>query len=287
MSGLVDVVRRVNLACPWPRLKPWLARRVEGRLPTDGGSQVYEGIDGGMKFHLDLQRRAHRMIYLNAYQVNITGLIKRLLRPGDVYVDVGASIGYFVAVAARCVGPAGRVYAYEPQPYHCQILERNISANALGNVTVRPVACWSSAGTAELHNFEGTRPTHASLGLRPDKSVATTMTVPTVRIDDEITPPVRLIKIDVEGAEREMLRGAQRLVSTKPRPHLILELNPKTAAGFGYDTLEVVDWLGQFGRYRMRLLRSRRAVPVTREELAAMFQADPMRTCNVHLEPCD
>ena len=281
----VELVRRFNRICPWQRVKPWMAERVQARLSRELGERLYDGIDGGLRFHLDLSRQMHRRIYLNAYQPPITSRIKKVLRPGDTYLDIGASIGFFVVMAARSVGASGRVIAYEPQPYHCEILRRNIEVNGLKNVTLRPVACWSSPGRATLHRFAGAKPTTSSLAKRPDKEVAGQLQVDTVRIDDEVTGLVRLVKIDVEGAEKEALLGARGVIAARPHPHLLVELNPKTTVGFGYHPIEVVDWLLGIAPYRMTLLRSRRSQRIGRDVLLRLFQQHPMKTCNVHFEP--
>lgn len=151
------------------------------------------------------------------------------LRPGSVFYDLGANIGLFTLLAARCVGPAGKVLSFEPDPAVAARLRRNIARNQFANVTVVESGVWSSSG-----NFEFVPATPAS----PDRGVGTFMAagsatgsipVRCVSLDDFIqsAPPADAIKCDVEGAELEVLRGAQTLLHTR-RPWILCEMHSET-----------------------------------------------------------
>src|SRR5690606_37949249 len=148
--------------------------------------------------------------------------LKRLLRPGMRVVDVGASIGYVTVISAKLVGPSGSVYAVEPFPNSIAVLESNIELNALTNVRVLQ----SAAGAQRekrllyLHEYSTLNSLYADLN-KPVTSK--TLEVDVVRLDDVVQPPVDLVKIDVEGAELEVLAGFSGILAGSQPPILIIE----------------------------------------------------------------
>jgi hypothetical protein len=97
---------------------------------------------------------------------------------------------------------------------------------------------------------------------------------------------VRLLKVDVEGAEWAALRGAERLLGAAEPPHLILELNQKTSRAFGYHPLELVDWiLERSPRRRLHLVKANRMVAIDRARLARLLEESATKNRNVWFEP--
>jgi FkbM family methyltransferase len=155
----------------------------------------------------------------------------RFARPGAVTVDVGASWGLFSYHLARRVGGAGAVFSYEPHPMNSTVLAR--LAKARRSVRFRPVAVSDSAGSAEMqvpvfghrrvtaqssiaHGFDGQR------GVQVER-----ISVPTVRLDDELAGRhVDFVKIDVEGHELPVLRGAGALLRAH-RPPMLIEIEQR------------------------------------------------------------
>lgn len=141
--------------------------------------------------------------------------------PGDVFVDVGAYIGWYAIQAARMVGQTGRVIALEPDASNRRQLEANLSLNGISNCTVVPLAAWSSAKGVGWHSDE------VPVWRRVDHLHATT-SVPTVTIDALVTElclrDVQWIKMDIEGAETEALRGAEEILR-RYHPVLFIEIH--------------------------------------------------------------
>jgi FkbM family methyltransferase len=287
MDPLVRAVQWFNHACPWNQPKPSLAKRVARRLERGGGPRVYGGIAGSLRMRLDVSHELDRDLALNATNNRLIQLYRRLLRPGDIYVDAGANLGQLALVAARAVGPSGRVYAFECGPAAVARLRENVALNGFGNVEVVDKACWDSCGSAELHEFAGGELDLLSLGQRPDRTVARSFTVATVRIDDVVSEAqVKLVKIDVEGAERAAIHGAERVIfESARRPHLVLECNARTSAAFGYHPLDLVDEiLERAPAYRLHLVRNRRMHAITRDGLARLMGEEPGKHRNVWFE---
>jgi FkbM family methyltransferase len=155
--------------------------------------------------------------------------LRRLLRPGDVFVDVGANIGYYTLLASRLVGPRGHVYALEPAARPFAELKRNIELNRATNVTAMALAAGAENTRAPLfgHAADNT----ATASLRRSVTQWTGVNEATdveVRSLQSVLPRsevdrLRLVKIDVEGYEAEVLRGIGPLLERGLRPALIVE----------------------------------------------------------------
>ena len=286
MNRLVQLVRHFNYASSWNQPKHSLAKRITHLLTIPVEPRIYERIQGDLTMRLDLSSYFERWIYLNTYDVVTIQLLRRLLRPGDAYVDAGTNLGLFALVASRAVGERGRVYAFEPAPATLDRLHENLRLSSATNVQVLAKGCWHESNLAELHEFKNSH--HGEVSMRPisDKSVHRSVVIETVRIDETVPAPVRVLKADVEGAEWPALRGAEKLLEHRQPPHLIVELNRKTCSAFGYDPMELVDWLlGLRGGYRMHLIKSKRRAQISRHELARLFEAEPYKFRDVWFEP--
>jgi FkbM family methyltransferase len=150
-------------------------------------------------------------------------VLAQLIKPGATVVEVGANIGSHTVSLARAVGPTGRVIAIEPQRVIHQYLCANIALNALDNVACHWAACGSAPGTLTVPHLDYFAPrlqNFGGLSLAPDGEGER---VPVVRLDDLAEGhTVSLIKIDVEGMEGEVLRGAAGLI-VAGRPILYVE----------------------------------------------------------------
>ncbi|WP_082221522.1 FkbM family methyltransferase [Herbaspirillum chlorophenolicum] len=147
-------------------------------------------------------------------------LFAQMVRPGDMVVEVGANIGAHTVHLAKLVGPAGRVHAYEPQRVIFQLLCANVALNSLFNVYTHHAAAGGSAGElhvpplnyAAVNNFGGLSLSHEKIG-EP---------VPVTCLDALALPSLKLLKVDVEGMEHEVLSGARAMIR-QHRPFLYVE----------------------------------------------------------------
>jgi FkbM family methyltransferase len=176
------------------------------------------------------------------YETDEVMFVRSALKPGDTAIDIGAHIGFFTMQMAATVGPTGVVYAFEPFDANADLLERSVAENRFGDrVVFQRQAVGASEGTATL-TFppeslnsggayllrEGTVPLVGNLKV----------SVSLVALDGlALRRPVRLIKMDVEGAEPLVTRGAARIL-IEDRPVVLSELHPKQlerAAGISPD----------------------------------------------------
>ena len=169
--------------------------------------------------------------------------VKRLLRPGDTAVDIGANIGLLTMAFARSVGPAGKVYSFEPEKRMADLLERTIAMNGLSQVTLSRKAVSAEAGKLSFN--VSSIPGHSSLFALPEQEIGHTQDVEVVRLDDVVPADeqVALVKIDVEGAELEVLKGMRRVVGDNPDIVVIAEFGISHLKRVGVSTR---DWFAAF-----------------------------------------
>ena len=205
-------------------------------------------IPGGATFDLNLATYPDCCMAVGIYELDTLRLLRGLLRPGDHFVDCGANIGYFTFAAARAVGPAGRVDAFEPDPINRARLEAHLLANGSpANVRVHAIALSDSAGEATLYHPVESSHNHGEASLfAPTADVATTAyKVATARLDEVLDDPPHLIKMDIEGAELSALKGMTTLLRAASPPALVIEHNPESAATAGYRSGDLLRYLNE------------------------------------------
>lgn len=194
---------------------------------------------GGTTVDLTLGNDNSLCLYVcGSFEPNEFAFLDRVLRPGMVFVDVGANDGYYTLFAARRVGPSGRVVAAEPSSRERAHLQRNLGRNGLDNVSVVPAAIGATAGLADLHLAHGVHAGHNTLGsfAHDDVVRASLERVPIEPLDSVIArhglARVDFVKIDVEGAEASVIAGASTVL-TSMRPLMLIEINDKALRAQG------------------------------------------------------
>jgi len=163
------------------------------------------------------------------WEPDVTSVIRKQLRPGDVFIDVGANIGFDTLLASRCVRKTGRVVAIEADPLTCADLGENITLNDSA-ANVRTVCC--AVSDRETHVFLERGFTHNRGRTRTRQTDSPSAErIAAKPLPDLLTPAeiagIRMIKIDVEGAEPAVLRGLLPMLSECPSDvMLVVELSP-------------------------------------------------------------
>jgi FkbM family methyltransferase len=208
-----------------------VARLRIGRLPS-----MLATFADGRRFGIDAGDIMYEQIYrLGEYEPELTGVIRGLLRPGDFAVDVGANHGWFTVLMARTVGASGVVWAIEPGAAMLAALRENLALNDGRAVIVHELALGDDNGEVDLHIFADLPHGHAStarLGDHAYKAQRVLMRTLDDLLEAADGPPA-LVKVDVEGAERDVLLGARATLAAE-RSMWLLEVNYDTAAAFGY-----------------------------------------------------
>lgn len=205
-------------ACRWRRRPVWLAQIVQ-RLGWNRAVRV--PLFFGERMTVVTGEEMSTAILAFGYtEAALTALMLRFVRPGTTFVDVGTHFGYEAMLAARLVGPRGRVIAFEPNPHAREIASRNLGETP--GVTLFPVAVGASSGVL---SFEQRSIIDSAFARRASAaSDGSTVTVPLTTLDRALEgePRVGFLKCDVEGAEEDVLAGAQGLLR-RDAPLLVLE----------------------------------------------------------------
>jgi len=159
-------------------------------------------------------------------------LTRSLLRTGDICVDAGANVGHYTFLAASVVGPSGRVFAFEPNPDFASLVQRSIALNGYeGVIEVCGEALWSATGERKRF-YLSVEPTNSGTSSLVNHgwflSESKTIDVQTLRFDDFAArskiASFRLVKIDVERAEAELLEGAEGTLRSRGIDYVIIEM---------------------------------------------------------------
>ena len=183
------------------------------------------------------------------YEEETTRLLKRILGPGMTFLDVGAHVGYYTLLAARQVGPTGRVFCFEPEPSNYDLLVGNIQLNGYANIQPINKAVSNRVGftTLFLTGLDNGRHSTYRHQLPESGSVEVETTTVDAFFESKGWPHVDLVKIDVEGAEMDVLDGMNQLLQKSECPNLIVEFNPYLLRSAGSDLLHFLDRPASWG----------------------------------------
>jgi FkbM family methyltransferase len=186
-----------------------------------------------------------------------TRFLAEVLGEGDTFVDVGANHGSFSVVAGGLVGASGRVVAIEPQPRLAELVQRSLAENCQCPFTVLQIACADAEGEQEF--FIPARSSGSASLFRAYTATSTVRRVPVrvKRFDDALDwrrlPGKVVMKIDIEGAELDFLKGGAQALAHL-RPEIVLEVNPFAARGAGTSLQELATQLQALGYHTFREL---------------------------------
>jgi FkbM family methyltransferase len=196
---------------------------------------------GGVKLLADAADAAVTPGLLSgSYEVHLSTVFEKYCTSGMTVVDVGANLGYYSLLASRLVGPSGRVVALEPNSENCRLLLSSLRLNDITNVQLLPVAADTATGWAYYSTHVG-----SNGGLIEDGELLSHpgTIVPTFRLDELVEGPVGFLKMDVEGAEGRVVRGATRIIE-RDRPIVTTELKDEMLRRVSGTT--VAEYLGYF-----------------------------------------
>lgn len=208
-------------------------RQLPGLAPEQTVVVIKE-LTPGLRLFVNLADQAIGLnIVREDFEKSELAFVRQCLHVGDSVLDIGANIGFFAMYMASFVGAEGHVQAYEPIAANAELLERSIRENRFdGRITLRRAAAGAAPGEIRLAYLPLEAGSHNSGGaylLEADRTAPhhhETVSVPMLRLDDEdLRRPVRFIKIDVEGAELLVFRGARELLAAD-RPIILSEIHP-------------------------------------------------------------
>ena len=195
------------------------------------------------------------LYYFGVWEPRMARALSRRLRPGDVCLDIGANIGWYTLLMSRLVGEGGAVHAFEPDPAAYARLADHVALNRATNVVVNHGALGREEGEVTFYATpESIYSSMYDLGFRGSRRIS----VPCQTVDSYVAhrgiERLDFIKCDVEGAELEVLQGAESTLR-RLRPTMQLEVNPATARAAGGSTQSILEWLSALGDYRFYSVR--------------------------------
>jgi FkbM family methyltransferase len=241
---------------------------------------IRNGVGAGLKFNAG---RANPDYALGTNELPVQQALLGYLNPGDIFYDIGANVGFFTVIGAKLVGPSGQVYAFEPVSENAAAIRHNAKINDFSKVTVLEKAVSSSTGKGELllAEYPGGH-TLSTAGTPPD--LKGSVTVDLVSIDDlveqqRLTPPT-VVKIDVEGAEIDVLHGMSQTIKAF-KPAIVYEVDDRNKESFRRKGQELEAFMKSLG-YQIVPLEA--AYPGTRWNVGHAIAIPNERTPCLELE---
>jgi FkbM family methyltransferase len=223
----------------------------------------------------------------HSYEADTVELVRKITRPGMVALDIGANVGYYTRLLSTLVGSSGHVLAFEPHPRSFTLLRQNtvrlknlsLIEMAVGHMEGRATLYDSlseSGGSSLRNDARHVAELRGSLGgqaLAPrvvKDLPTTTYSVKTTSVDSYLSEQhireVNIVKIDIEGAELEALRGMEEIVERSKQMAMFIELNPRTLRQFDSGPLELWSKLCDMNFEIMVINRKRRLTPLTNKD---------------------
>jgi len=229
-----------------------------------GRAPRWRMVGGKFYMRIDPQDFADRAFYFGTFDPHLVELIACLVRPGDVCLDVGAQKGFMTLHMARAAGPGGRVIAFEPDPRAMDALRSNVQRNSLEQVSLYPCALGDREADCEFALSRQIGWSSRFPNELARQTLVSTISVRTRCVDDVIremgiepaTHRLSLIKVDAEGSEPLVLKGAKETLR-RFRPAMHIEINRASLGAGGFTPGCVEDFLRSLD-YDLFTLRFRR-----------------------------
>ncbi len=191
----------------------------------------------------------YKLLFFHSYEKEISGIIKRIVKPGDVCIDIGANIGGLTLIMAHIVGSHGKVIAVEPHPLIAQRLKANLELNRLNNCCIIQAAISDKEGKATLYTPPDNAFNQGLSSLSPSKLTPNQIIIDTIRgirlTEDIDNGTCTFVKIDVEGHDLIVLKELKEII-TNHRPHIIIEYSRDRWEKNGGTFEQVMEFLSDF-----------------------------------------
>ena len=169
-----------------------------------------------------------------------TEMFKKVVKEGDIVLDLGANIGFFTLLAARLVGKKGKVYAFEPEPVNYSLLIKNIEINGYDNVVPMQKAVSNAAGMVRLFLNNEDTGAHTIRQCDDNKEFVEVESVTLDEFFRDKKHPIDVIKMDIEGAEVEAFLGMERIIRENENLKIFVEFYPTAIREIGDSPEEFV-----------------------------------------------
>ncbi|MFA5866572.1 MAG: FkbM family methyltransferase [Actinomycetota bacterium] len=223
-----------------------------------------------------------RLTFEGKYEPFESEIVEKTLREGDVVLDVGANIGCYTLIAAKAVGSKGRVYAFEPDPNNFALLKRNIEVNNYHNVTPIQKAVTDKTGTLKLYVSDRSKGDHRIFNSYDGRE---SIEIEAIKLDDYFINKekrIDFIKMDIQGAEANALKGMTGLIQHNDSLTLTTEFAPALLELMGTQPRDYLELLVSLGFQLKDIDETRRQVNVVSvSEVLAIFDSAKKNDTNL------
>jgi FkbM family methyltransferase len=243
------------------------------RLPENRRRVIHTRINGHELLVIANEDVGRLIHFGGSYERAETDFLRSVLRPDSICMDVGANVGYYTLFMSRLAG-AGAVHAFEPIALNAALLKASLELNGCTNVVINECAVAERSGTVQFSQASDTA--YSSMVDTGRKSLDRVTQVPAVTLDEYVELKginrVDVLKVDVEGAEESVVRGASRLLGDgKRRPGLVfLELFEENLKPFGSSVASVMGRMTGLGYEPFVIGPSGSRIPF-RKEMASSY----------------
>lgn len=255
LAPVAPAMKRWALSGVPDQRKAWALRRVVVPQVGAAAREYVREVPAGFQYGGNTRDLLGLMVYLfGTWEPNLSAFLQHRLAPGDTFVDVGANSGWFTTMGATLVGPTGRVVAFEASAVIAERLRANLNRNDLSNtrvlveaVTSEPCMVDIIPGPAEHTGLTRVAKQHSASAVQVRGNA-----LPAMLTDDEVST-ARVVKIDVEGAEYDVVRGLAASLGAFPhRCEFVVEVGPDRA-GSPDEVAELIAAFSQAGYRPYRL----------------------------------
>lgn len=265
MRRLIHFIVRGLLSAPYFKGRDFLIEKLPQLLPKPPEHLILK-TEYGFKMHIfPLQdiNIDNALYNCGVYELGTIKIIRNFVKPGNTVVDVGANIGFISMYASVRTGSMGRVHSFEPVDTTRKLLIDNIELNNFENICVYPYALGDTSGVGKVVSFENSR---GGSKVVPEQRSDDSEVVEIKPLDAIIETPVHFIKIDVEGYELQVLKGAEKIIE-KWKPILLIEYSPTLTSDDGLCLREFLKNLTGYRIYKQIRGKERggKLMPVTED----------------------
>lgn len=216
------------------------------------------------------------------YEPFETEVAKKKIKKGDIVVDIGANIGYYTLIFARCVGSEGTVFAFEPDPRNFSLLKKNVEENGYKNVVLVDKAVSDTTGKARLYICKSNAGDHRTYDADDNRQA---IDIQTVSLDDyfkEYNGKIDFIKMDIQGGEAKAIAGMSCLLKKNNCIKLLTEFWPAGLTESGVEPRECLNALTGMGFELFELDKRQNTIkPVAVDDLLERYSQKDRKFTNL------
>ena len=215
-------------------------RKIFYYVVSISGEMLYKNVHGQKLYSVILPNKTFMQYYRNDYEPQVTSLFKSIIKKNMAVIDVGANLGYYTLLAAKLVGKNGKVISFEPDPLAFKGLKKNVQMNKCNNVEIFNLAV-SDKNEKRAFNSDIDGLGGSAFLYEYNIQTKNNIIVDAISLSSFLHDKPDIVKIDVEGAEVEVIKGLGRLLDEDIK--IICEVHPNLLSSMGYKVSEIEEIL--------------------------------------------